>query len=132
MTVAMDVVDGIHLGKLDDDRLLSAPQYVLSVRSEIPEAQLAQRLPGLCKIAARSQLPQVIRAAATPGVPITVTHRPPAEIPVRAGVTYFTLTLQNEFWRQIVEERLVAIYLPPPFGPQHVKLELLAVPKGGA
>lgn len=130
MTVSMDVVDGIHLGKMDDDRLLSAPQYVLSVRSEIPEAQLAQRLPGLCKIAARSQLPQVIRAAATPGVPIQVTHRPPAEIPVKAGVTYFTLSLQNEFWRQIVDERLIAIYLPPPFGPQHVKLELLAVPRG--
>ncbi|HXI58798.1 MAG TPA: type VI secretion system baseplate subunit TssK, partial [Polyangia bacterium] len=126
MTVSMDVVDGIHLGKLDDDRLLTATQYVLAVRSEIPEAQLAQRLPGLCKIAARSQLPQVIRAAASPGVPIAVTHRPPAEIPVKAGVTYFGLTLQNEFWRQIVEERLVAIYLPPPFGPQHVKLELLA------
>ncbi|HEX3696106.1 MAG TPA: type VI secretion system baseplate subunit TssK [Polyangia bacterium] len=131
MRVTMEVVDGIHLGKLDDDRLLAAPQYVLAVRSEIPEAQLAQRLPGLCKIAARTQLPQVIRAAATPGVPIQVTHRPPAEIPVQSGVTYFTLTLQNEFWRQIVEERLVAIYLPPPFGPQHVKLELLAVPKGG-
>ena len=131
MTVGMEVVDGIHLGKLDDDRLLDAPQYVLAVRSEIPEAQLAQRLPGLCKIAARTQLPQVIRAAATPGVPITFTHRPPAEIPVKSGVTYFNLTLQNEFWRQIVEERLVTIYLPPPFGPQHVKLELLAVPKGG-
>jgi type VI secretion system protein ImpJ len=110
---------------------LTATQYVLAVRSDIPEAQLAQRLPGLCKIAARSQLPQVIRAAASPGVPIAVTHRPPAEIPVKAGVTYFGLTLQNEFWRQIVEERLVAIYLPPPFGPQHVKLELLAVAKNG-
>ena len=129
MTVSMEVVDGIHLGKLDDDRLVVAPQYVLAVRSEIPEAQLAQRLPGLCKISARTQLPQVIRAAATPGVPIQVTHRPPSEIPVKSGVTYFTLSLQNEFWKQILEERLVSIYLPPPFGPQHVKLELLAIPK---
>ncbi|HEY4183420.1 MAG TPA: type VI secretion system baseplate subunit TssK, partial [Polyangia bacterium] len=32
MTVPMDVIDGVHLGKLDDDRLLTAPQYVLSVR----------------------------------------------------------------------------------------------------
>ena len=129
MTVPMEIVDGVHLGKLDDDRLLAAPQYVLAVRSEIPEAQLAQRLPGLCKIASRTQLPQVIRSAATPGVPIQVTHRPPSEIPVRAGVTYFNLNLQNDYWAQILKDRLVSIYLPPPFDPERVKLELLAIPR---
>ncbi|HEY4185053.1 MAG TPA: type VI secretion system baseplate subunit TssK, partial [Polyangia bacterium] len=103
--------------------------YVLSVRSEIPEAQLAQRLPGLCKIASRAQLPLVIRSASTPGVPIQVTHRPPAEIPVRSGVTYFTLSLQNDYWKQILQDRLVSIYLPPPFDPERVKLELLAIPR---
>lgn len=131
MTVPMEVLEGVHLGKLDDDRLLSAPQYVLAVRSEIPEAQLVQRLPGLCKIASRAQLPQVIRSAATPGVPIEVTHRPPPEIAIRAGVTYFSLNLQNEFWKQILQDRLVSIYLPPPFDPERVKLELLAIPRSG-
>lgn len=131
MVVPMEVIDGVHLGKLDDDRLLAAPQYVLAVRSEIPEPQLVQRLPGLCKIASRAQLPQVIRSAATPGVPIQVTHRPPAEINIRAGVTYFTLGLQNEFWKAIVQDRLVSIYLPPPFDPDRVKLELLAIPRAG-
>jgi type VI secretion system protein ImpJ len=132
IVVPMEVIDGIHLGKLDDDRMLTAPQYVLAVRSELPEAQLAQRLPGLCKIASRAQLPQVIRSASTPGVPIQVTHRPPAEIAIRAGVTYFTLTLQNEYWREIVQDRLVSIYLPPPFDPERVKLELLAIPRGSS
>ena len=127
----MEVIDGVHLGKLDDDRMLVAPQYVLAVRSDIPEAQLVQRLPGLCKIASRAQLPQVIRSAATPGVPIQVTHRPPPEIAVRSGVTYFSLGLQNEFWQQIVQDRLVSIYLPPPFDPERVKLELLAIPRPG-
>jgi len=132
MTVPMDVVDGVHLGKLDDDRLLAAPIFVLTVRSEIPEAQLAQRLPGLCKIASRQQLPMVIRSAATPGVPIQVTHRPPAEIPVRAGLTYFMLDLRNDYWKSILQDRLVSIYLPPPFDPERVKLELLAIPRASS
>jgi type VI secretion system protein ImpJ len=42
---------------------------------------------------------------------------------------YFLLGLQNEYWRNILQERKVAIYLPPPFDPAHVKLELLAVPR---
>jgi type VI secretion system protein ImpJ len=71
----------------------------------------------------------LLRSAATPGVPIQATHRPPAEIPVRAGVTYFQLNLQNDYWRSIQQEKGVAIYLPPPFDPAHVKLELLAVPR---
>jgi type VI secretion system protein ImpJ len=132
MVVPMEIVDGVYLGKLDDDRLLSAPQYVLTVRSETPEAQLERRLPGLCKIASRAQLPAVIRAAATPGVPIQFTHRPPAEIAIKAGVTYFTLSLQNDFWKQILQDRLVSIYLPPPFDPDHVKLELLAIPRAAS
>jgi type VI secretion system protein ImpJ len=131
LTVPMETADGFHVGTLDDERFLRATHFVLAISSEIPEDRLAQRLPGLCKIASRTALPSVIRSAATPGVSIQVTHRPPQEIPIRAGLTYFILATQGEHWRQILEERMVAIYLPPPFGPEHVKLELLAVPRPG-
>ena len=129
VSVPLDLNQSVYFGRLDEDRLLSATHYVLAVRSELPPEQLVQRLPGLCKIASQSQLSQVLRSAATPGVPIQATHRPPAEIPVRAGVTYFQLNLQNDYWRSIQQEKGVSIYLPPPFDPAHVKLELLAVPR---
>ena len=74
----------------------------------------------------------VIRSASTPGVPIQVTHRPPAEIPVKGGITYFMLNLQNDYWKHIVQDRLVSIYLPPPFDPERVKLELLAIPRASS
>ncbi|HEX2659945.1 MAG TPA: type VI secretion system baseplate subunit TssK, partial [Polyangia bacterium] len=131
LVVPMEIVDNVYLGKLDDDRLLSAPQYVLAVRSEAKDGEAEKRLPGLAKISSRAQLPLVIRSAATPGVPITLTHRPPPEIPVRSGVTYFNLNLQNDYWRAIQQDRLISIYLPPPFDPDHVKLELLAIPRQG-
>jgi type VI secretion system protein ImpJ len=129
LTVPLELSQSVYLGQLDDERLLKASYFLLAVRSEIPEDQLAQRLPGLCKIASQAQLPQVLRSAATPGVPIQATHRPPSEIPVRAGVMYFQLNLQNEYWRTILQEKVVAIYLSPPFDSAHVKLELLAVPR---
>jgi type VI secretion system protein ImpJ len=129
VSVPLDLNQSVYVGKLDEDRLITAVHYVLAVRSEIPPEQLVQRLPGLCKIASASQLPQVLRSAATPGVQIQATHRPPAEIPVRNGVTYFQLNLQNDYWRSIQQEKGLSIYLPPPFDPAHVKLELLAVPR---
>jgi type VI secretion system protein ImpJ len=131
MTVPMQIVDGFHIGTLDDERLQRAPQFVLAISSDVPEDRLAQRLPGMCKIASRTLIQSVIRTAASPGVPVQVTHRPPQEIPIRAGVTYFMLGIQDDHWRQVLQERTVAIYLPPPFGPEHVKLELLAVPRAG-
>jgi type VI secretion system protein ImpJ len=130
LTVPLEIAQGVHVGKLDDERLLSAPHYVLAVRSSLPEEQLSLRLPGLCKITSRSELPKLLRAA-SPGVPIQVTHRPPVEVAVRAGVTYFNLNLQSEHWKQITSERTIAIFLPPPFDPSQVKVELLAVPRAG-
>ena len=127
LTVPLEIAQGVHVGKLDDDRLLRASQFLLAVRSDLPEEQLVQRLPGLCKIASRAQLPGILRAA-SPGVPVQVNRRPPSEIPVRAGVTYFSLNVQSEQWRAVLEERVVAIYLPPPLDPEHVKVDLLAVP----
>jgi len=129
ISVPLDLNQSVYVARLDEDRLTKATHYVLAVRSELPEEQLVQRLPGLCKIASQTQLAQVLRSAATPGVPIQATHRPPIEIPVRAGVTYFQLNLQNDYWRNILQEKVAAIYLPPPFDPAHVKLELLAVPR---
>jgi type VI secretion system protein ImpJ len=129
VAVPLELNQSVYVGKIEDERVATATHLLLSVRSETPEDQIAQKLPGLCKIASQSQLPQVLRSAATPGVPVQVTHRPPAEIPVRAGVTYFQLNLQSEFWRSIVQEKKVAIYLAPPFDPTRVKIELLAVPK---
>jgi type VI secretion system protein ImpJ len=129
LSVPLEFAQDTYVGKLDDDRLLTAPQYLMAVRSDLPEEQLTQRLPNLCKIASHAQLP-LIKRAATPGVPIAVTHRPPPEIPIRAGVHYFTLNLQNDFWRQIMADRSIAIYLSPAFDPNRVKVELLAVPRG--
>lgn len=127
--VPLELTQGIHFGKLDDERLLKANHFLLAIRAgDVPEEQLARRLPPLCKIASRGQLPYILRTA-TNGVPIEVTHRPPAEIPVRAGVTYFALSLQNEHWRQILEERALGIFFAPPFDAMLKGIELLAVPR---
>jgi type VI secretion system protein ImpJ len=131
MSVPLELNQSVYLARIDDERVATATHLLLAVRSEVPEEQLAQRLPGLCKIASQAQLPQVLRSAATPGVAVQVTHRPPAEVAVRAGVTYFQLNLQSEYWRNSVQEKTLAIYLAPPFDPARVKIELLAVPKAG-
>jgi len=119
--------DGMHLGELGDDRLLRATTFVLMVSSsKLAEAQIVELLPKLSKVASFTDIAHLVQAA-SPGVPIAVTHRLPSEIPVRAGFVYFTLNASDRYWRNVVSERNLAVYLPPPFLPGETQLQLLAV-----
>lgn len=123
--------DGMHLGRLEDERFLKAAQFILAVRSDLPEAEVAKSLPNLSKIASFVEIRDIIKAAA-PGVPVEVTFRPPAEVPVKPGVVYFSLESGDPYWKNVISEQNVAIYLPRPFEPSKTKLELLAVPRSGS
>lgn len=128
LPIPLEVNQGVVVGRMADDKVISCRTFVLAVRTEMAEGDVAQRLPVLCKIASPGQLPYILRAA-TPGVPLQVTHRPPQEIPVKPGIVYFTLNLQSDHWRPVVDERAIAMYLPPPFDPTRAKLELYGIPK---
>ena len=121
---------GLYWGKLDDERLQRCPQFILSVKSELPESQVAETLPRLAKIASKNELNTLLRAA-TPGVPIQVTHRPPPEVSVKPGVVYFSLGLEDGYWKRALQEQSVAVYLPQTFDPSRTQIELLGVPAAG-
>jgi type VI secretion system protein ImpJ len=118
---------GLHIGKLTDERAARCPQFILTVKSDLPEKTVAEQLPKLSKIASQAEIQGLVQAAA-PGVPIQVTFRPPPEVPVRPGVVYFSLGTEDSRWQNAVRDRTVAIYLPQPFDPQRTQIELLAVP----
>jgi len=128
LPVPLEINQGLHVGKLSDQHVGRCGNYVLAVRSDMPEDQVTQRLPGFCKIASFNQLPYILRAA-SPGVPIKVTHRPPPEVPIRPGVVYFMLEVGSDYWKHVIDERTISIYLPAPFDPQRVKLELYGIPR---
>jgi len=123
--------DGLHWGQLADERLPRTLTYILSVRTDLPERQVIDQLPQLSKVASWNDLQNIIHSA-LPGVPLRVTHNPPPEIPVRAGMLYFALDTSNQYWNNVRNERTISIYLPPPYDPSAVKIELLAVPPAEA
>ena len=128
--VPIEIHEGIHVGNLNDERILKCQQFVLGAVSSMPMDQLGRELATRAKIASWTQLPFLMRAA-TRGVPLQVTHRPPAEIPVRPGVVYFLMDTSIDHWRHVLAERKVAIYAPPPFDPSQVKVELYGIPSKG-
>jgi type VI secretion system protein ImpJ len=122
---------GLYVAKLEDDRLARCSQFILTVKSDLSEQQVIDQLPRLSKIASFSEIHRIVQAAA-PGVPLQPTFRPPPEVPVRPGVVYFSLTTTDNYWKNAVRDRAVALYLPQPFDPSRTKVELLAVPGTGS
>jgi len=124
--IPIEIHEGVHVGYLNDERIMKCQHFVLGAVSSMPADFLGRELAGRAKIASWTQLPFLMRAA-TRGVPLQVTHRPPPEIPVRPGVVYFTMDISVEHWRHIIAERKVAIYAPPPFDPSQVSIELYGI-----
>jgi type VI secretion system protein ImpJ len=119
--------DGTYCAALTDDRLRHCDRFLLSVQTDVPERQVASQLPTFAKLAAQSDIQAIMRAA-TPGAPVEVNHRPPGEVPMRAGHVYFDISTDNQYWRKIAQERELAVYLPPFFEPTRTQLTLLAIP----
>lgn len=122
--------DGMYLGQLTDDRMMGCSKYLIGVRSQLPEQNTANTLPRLSKMASWGDINSIL-SAATPGAAVEVTFRPPPEIPIKAGVVYFMVSTDNNYWRNIVTDRQVAVYLPRPFEPGQTKIELLGIPRKG-
>jgi type VI secretion system protein ImpJ len=118
--------DGMHFGQLDDDAFVRCSQYVLGVRSTVEEAQVRSQLPRLCKLASWQDVNSILNAG-TPGAPLEMTYRPPPQIPLKPGVVHFTVSTDNRYWRNVILERKLALYLPAPFSPGETTVELLAV-----
>src|SRR5262249_55316314 len=120
--------DGMWIGVLKDQRILDCPMFVLSVEADAQQQEVANRLPQLSKIASWKQISRIVRSA-IPGAPLTATHRPPPQIPIRPRLVYFVVDTSHEYWTQIIEEKTIAIFLPPPFDPTRAKLKLMAIPE---
>lgn len=122
--------DGLYRAKLEDERIERCGQFLLMIRSELPEQTVVDQLPKLSKLGSWSEIQGLVRAT-TPGVPLQVTYRPPPEVPVRPGASYFSLSAQDGGWRTVLREHAVALYLPHNFTSSHTSVELLAVPTVG-
>ncbi|MEY4575680.1 MAG: hypothetical protein RL701_383 [Pseudomonadota bacterium] len=121
--------DGTYVANLNEERFWGCKQFLIAVKTDLPEGPTATQLPRLSKMASQVEINSIL-SAATPGAAVEVTYRPPPEIPVKAGLVYFTIATDNAYWRGIAAERTVALYLPALFNPSTTQVQLLGVLSG--
>lgn len=116
--------DFLHIGRIQDDRLLKGAEFYLGANAQVPVARLIEEIPAKAKISSPSQIGSLIGRAVR-GVELTHEPVPPSAIPVKTGFKYFHLSTQGRSWEAISTAKGLAIYLPDEF--PDLRLELVAI-----
>lgn len=109
---------------LHDIRLREEADLYLSVRSDIPAWQIAERFPALCKAGSPDEVSEIYSVALT-GIPLIAVSRVPAALPVRLENQYFALDMESTAARDMLEQGVCMFYVPSLLGA--LELELFAV-----
>lgn len=112
------------LARLDDPRLREGADFYLSVRSQIPVAQLQEQFPRQCKAGSPDYVTSLVNASRQ-GIPLKPLRHVPAAIPLRLENQYFSLDLSHPAARKMLESGNCMFYTPGTLG--EPELELYAV-----
>ena len=116
------------LGELRDDRLLHCSVFVVIFEVEGDLVVASNEIPEVTKIASWKQIQAIVKHNAL-GVPMQPSFHPPPEIPVKAKQVYFLLDTREPLWQEVMSTRKVAIFIKPPYDPEHARVRLLAIPR---
>lgn len=109
---------------LHDMRLREQADFYLSVRSDIPAWQIAERIPALCKAGSPDNVNQITSVALS-GIPLIPLTRVPALLPSRLDNYYFALDIACAAGKAMLEQGVCLFYVPSLLG--NLQLELYAV-----
>lgn len=109
---------------LHDLRLREEADLYLSVRSDIPAWQIAERFPDMCKAGSPDDV-NAIYGVSLKGIPLIAVNRVPAALPVRLENQYFALDMESAAAASMQEQGVCMFYVPSLLGA--LELELFAV-----
>ncbi|ELY2631494.1 type VI secretion system baseplate subunit TssK, partial [Cronobacter sakazakii] len=106
---------------LHDMRLREEADFYLSVRSDIPAWQIAERFPELCKAGSPDEV-NAVSISALNGIPLIPVMRVPAALPVRLENHYFALDMESAAARDMLEQGVCMFYVPSLLGALEIEL----------
>lgn len=109
---------------LHDIRLREDADFYLSVRSNIPAWQIADRFPDMCKAGSPDDV-NAIYGVSLKGIALIAVDRVPVALPARLENQYFALDMQSLAARSMQEQGVCMFYVPSLLG--ELELELFAV-----
>ncbi|MBC7925467.1 MAG: type VI secretion system baseplate subunit TssK [Bryobacteraceae bacterium] len=103
--------DFFWAGTVPDSRYLTRSRWVLGIQSNLGEADLIVKTPGLVKVCSSKFVAELVKRAMA-GLTLTHLTMPPPAVPAKVEAQYFGITKSGPFWDHIVQTRGVGIYVP--------------------
>ena len=117
--------DGEYYAANLDQRVFEAQnRHYLSVKTDVPTAELQHHLADVGKVGTRQEM-ESLRNRSLPGLSLRYLENPPGELPRRAHSTYFEIDHHGTLWSSIMQRQNIAVYCKLP--PEDTQIELLIV-----
>ncbi|RJS91701.1 type VI secretion system baseplate subunit TssK [Salinisphaera sp. Q1T1-3] len=113
-----------HVGQLNSDRINERTEFYLAVGADLSPAELVEIVPLRFKVGAPDDVERCVLSA-LPGVKLIHTPQVPSAVPVRAGQSYFSLSVTDPLFERMLKAGSIMIYVPS--GIRELKLDLVAV-----
>ena len=106
------VSDVLHTAAIADPRCLEpGARWFLGVRSSLPAAEVAARVPALLKACAARYVLELVRRA-YPGMTLDHVPAPPGGLAPRPGTTYFEIVRAGPCAQGLLDTRDFGVYVP--------------------
>jgi type VI secretion system protein ImpJ len=116
--------ESIFEGTIADYLLSPSYKFYMSVKSPETQTDLINEFPRRVKIASSKDVDFLIGKALR-GISLSYSPTPPTAIPRKTGCYYFSLDPRSDFWNDVRQSKVLAVYIPDSF--RGVELELMAV-----
>ncbi|HEV8549532.1 MAG TPA: type VI secretion system baseplate subunit TssK, partial [Polyangiaceae bacterium] len=117
--------DGMLIGRLTEATPPSR-EFFVSVKANLQEALVRERIPGVLKMAGWGQIYEVVKHQRK-GVALAVDWSPSGSLPLKPGVCFFRVVKEGVYWEDIQKSASVALYLPSDGEWAHSEIALYAV-----
>lgn len=113
-----------YVGRLDDERLVTAADFYVSVHADLAGPQIVEAVPRTFKVGSPDDIEAVVNSALA-GIKLAHATRLPSAIPVKLDNHYFAIEPHGPVYERMLQSRAIGFYVPKGF--KDLRLELMAV-----
>jgi type VI secretion system protein ImpJ len=122
---------GRFYADLSDVRLEGCSRFLIGIDGKQARALVVQEITQRAKLASHGDIDFVLSRNVS-GIRVNTCERPPAELPTRPGLSYFTLPMPDDdvYWKHVRKDKNLVVWLPPALDAEQCAVSLYGLLDG--
>ncbi|ENU1227866.1 MULTISPECIES: type VI secretion system baseplate subunit TssK [Providencia] len=112
---------GIRVATIHDKQLLQKAEFIIAVKSQMPQEQLRKQFPQQTKVTTVNNIRSLV-SVQIPGVPLSPLSTAPRQLPYHSGYNYFHFDQQGNEWKGIQQDGNIAFHVSGNFPDLDIQL----------